>query len=84
MQKEPAKKLVNISKVPFLILESESSFWVPYGYCYPKYLRQCGVKTDYIRLPDVGVRGNGHLVMLEKNNLQVAQVVESWISKTVG
>jgi hypothetical protein len=30
-----------------------------------KYLNQAGVKTEYIRLQDRGIRGNGHMVMID-------------------
>jgi hypothetical protein len=46
-------------------------------------LKQAGVPATWIRLADVGIHGNGHAMMLEKNNLQVADVLYGWISKTL-
>jgi hypothetical protein len=37
--------------------------------------------VEFVRLADLGIRGNGHMVMLEKNNLEVAAVVSDWASK---
>jgi len=34
-------------------------------------------------LQDKGVHGNGHMVMIEKNNLEVARVVDEWVVKNV-
>ena len=33
-----------------------------------------------MRLEDQGIHGNGHMVMLEKNNLEVAAALEKWIA----
>jgi alpha-D-ribose 1-methylphosphonate 5-triphosphate synthase subunit PhnG len=37
----------------------------------------------FIRLSDVGIKGNGHMLMLEKNNLEIAAVVERWLQESV-
>jgi len=37
----------------------------------------------YVRLADIGITGNGHMLMLEKNNLDVAAVVEKWLHESV-
>jgi hypothetical protein len=48
-----------------------------------KYLNQAGMKTEYIRLQDKGIHGNGHMVMIEKNNLDIAKVIDDWVVKNV-
>ena len=45
------------------------------------YLKQAGVATDFIRLADVGIRGNGHMMMLEKNSDDIARVMDEWITR---
>jgi pimeloyl-ACP methyl ester carboxylesterase len=42
-----------------------------------------GGDMSFIYLPDIGIRGNSHMMMLDKNNLQVADVILSWIDKHV-
>ena len=42
-----------------------------------------GVKTEYIRLQDRGIFGNGHMVILEKNNLQIAGLIDQWLRENV-
>ena len=37
----------------------------------------------FTRLEDVGIRGNGHMMMLEKNNLEVAEFLERWVRERV-
>jgi len=58
---------------------AEASYHALYDHWTAKYLEQAGVKNTYIRLDDYGIRGNGHLVMLEKNNLEVAQLLSDWM-----
>ena len=41
------------------------------------------MKTEYIRLQDKGIRGNGHMVMIEKNNLDIARLVDDWLQGKV-
>jgi len=83
MQKVPARQLINLKNVPVMIMAAEASYHQAYDHCTAKYLNQAGVKTEYIRLQDKGVHGNGHMVMIEKNNLEVARVVDEWVVKNV-
>jgi pimeloyl-ACP methyl ester carboxylesterase len=83
MQKAPARQLVNLKYVPVMIMAGEASYHQVYDHCTAKYLSQAGVKTDYIRLQDKGIHGNGHMVMIEKNNLDIAHVIDEWIVKNV-
>jgi pimeloyl-ACP methyl ester carboxylesterase len=78
-QTEPARKLVNLQSVPILIITSEASYHAPYDHCTVRYLAQAGVKSTFIRLPDVGVHGNGHMMMLEKNSDDIAKVMADWL-----
>jgi len=82
-QEAPARQLVNLNSIPILMVTSESSYHVPYDHCTSKFLAQAGVKHQFVRLPEVGIRGNGHMMMLEKNNLEVAAMLGGWIAKNV-
>jgi pimeloyl-ACP methyl ester carboxylesterase len=79
MQKSPARQLVNLKGIPVMVMAAEASYHQVYDHCTAKYLRQAGVTTEYIRLQDKGIRGNGHMVMIEKNNLDIARVIDEWI-----
>ncbi|MGH9678632.1 MAG: alpha/beta hydrolase [Candidatus Acidiferrales bacterium] len=79
LQKDPARRLPNLKKVPILVLTSEASYHAAYDHCTVKYLEQAGVRTEFIRLPDVGVHGNGHMMMLEKNSAEVSAVISRWL-----
>jgi len=79
------------AKIPILVLFGDningSPRWAP-------RLRQCrafvhaaniaGINAELILLPEVGIHGNSHMMMQDKNNLQVADWMLDWIGKHVG
>jgi pimeloyl-ACP methyl ester carboxylesterase len=83
LQAEPARQLVNLQGIPILIITAEASYHAPYDHCTSQFLRQAGVEHDFVRLADVGVRGNGHMMMLEKNNLEIAAYLREWLQLKV-
>ena len=68
---------------PILYLAAEASFYAPYNHCTVAYLKQAGVKVDYVQLAEIGLRGNGHMMMMEKNSDAIAQVILDWLAKNV-
>jgi hypothetical protein len=82
-QAEPARQLPNLQKMPILVLTAEASYHAPYDHCTVNYLRQAGVKPTYIRLADIGIKGNSHVMMLEKNNKEIAAVIAKWLDETL-
>jgi pimeloyl-ACP methyl ester carboxylesterase len=82
-QKPPARKLPNIAKVPTLIIAGEASYHAGYDHCTAAYLAQAGVQNTFIRLADVGIHGNGHMMMIEKNNMAIAALLADWVERTL-
>ena len=83
MQKAPVRQLVNLKNIPVMVMAAEASYHQSYDHCTAKYLNQAGVKTEYIRLQDKGIFGNGHMVMIEKNNLDIARLVDGWLQNNL-
>jgi pimeloyl-ACP methyl ester carboxylesterase len=83
IQKEPARKLINLQAIPVLDVSGEASYHRPYAHCIAKWLNQAGVKTAFVKLEDVGLPGNGHQMMSEKNSAGIARYLQSWIEKNV-
>jgi hypothetical protein len=79
LQADPPKKLINLAEVSVLVVTSESSYHAPYDYCTVDYLKQAGVAADFLDLPKAGIKGNGHMMFMEKNNLDIAQQILAWI-----
>ena len=82
-QAEPARQLPNLQKMPILVLTSEASYHAPYDHCTVNYLRQAGVEPHWLKLADHGIRGNSHVLMMEKNSKAIADLIVDWTNKTV-
>jgi pimeloyl-ACP methyl ester carboxylesterase len=81
VQQEPARKLKNLANIPVLFMVGEGSYHRIYDHCLAKWLNQAGVKTEYIEMETVGLPGNGHQMMLEKNSADIAKYIGSWLSR---
>ena len=52
---------------------------------YGNAIKTAGGTVDWINLPDIGSKGNGHMMIQDKNNMQVAEVRQTWlVSKGLG
>jgi pimeloyl-ACP methyl ester carboxylesterase len=78
-QAEPARTLVNLQGFPVLVLVSQASAFAQTEHCMSRYLAQAGVRNNFVRLEDVGIMGNGHMMMLEKNNLAIADYLIGYL-----
>ncbi len=83
IQSAPARQLPNLQGIPILLMTSESSSNSIYDHCTSRYLSQAGVKNTYMRLGDQGIHGNGHFVMIEKNSLDIAALIDRWLRHNV-
>jgi pimeloyl-ACP methyl ester carboxylesterase len=83
LQQEPARQLVRLKNIPVLVVMAEASYHAAYDHCTVKYLRQAGVAVTFIELAKIGIRGNGHMVMLEKNSDEIAAVMTRWLDETL-
>lgn len=78
----PPRQLVNFTEIPVLLVTAEASYHAPYDWATVAYLRQAGVKkTEHLILAEHGVHGNGHMLFLEKNSDEIAELIEQWIDK---
>jgi pimeloyl-ACP methyl ester carboxylesterase len=46
-------------------------------------IRAAGGQTQMLNPPDRGIRGNSHMIMQDKNNLQIADLILQWIDEHV-
>jgi pimeloyl-ACP methyl ester carboxylesterase len=79
LQVEPARQLPRLNGIPILSVAAQASFGSSREHSLQKFLAQAGVDSDFVRLEDAGIVGNGHLMMLEKNHLDVAAMLRDWI-----
>ncbi len=83
LQSEPIHSLPNLKDIPTLILSSEASYHARYDHLTYEYLRQAGVSCEHLRLEEKGIYGNGHMMMMEKNNIEIAMVIKDWIESVI-
>jgi pimeloyl-ACP methyl ester carboxylesterase len=80
-QQEPARKLPRLANIPIVAITGEASYHASYDHCTVGWLEQAGAHVTFIRLADVGVHGNGHMMMIEKNNAAIASVIAQWLER---
>ena len=83
LQEEPARQLINMKDIPVLAISGDGTYHRVFDACIPKWLNQAGVKTDFVRLEDVGISGNGHMMMLELNSDDIIEFIHGWIQENV-
>ncbi len=79
VQQEPARKLKNLQRIPVLFLSMDASYHRAYDHCLAKWLNQAGVTTQYVEPETVGISGNSHVMMLEKNSADIARYIGNWL-----
>ena len=79
LQAGEPRQLVNFSAVKVLVVNGEASHHAAYEHCNVMYLRQAGVDVTHMPLADRGIRGNGHDMIMERNNLEIAAAMHVWL-----
>ena len=51
---------------------------------FAEKVRAQGGRTEVVVLPEIGIRGNSHMLMQDKNSLEIAAWLERWITRHVG
>jgi pimeloyl-ACP methyl ester carboxylesterase len=83
MQVEPARRLARWQNIRVFSASASGTYHRVYDPCIPKFLNQAGVKTDFVRFEDVGIKGNSHVMMLEKNSDDIIKYIAGWLQKNV-
>jgi pimeloyl-ACP methyl ester carboxylesterase len=83
LQAEPARKLPNLKNTKVLFVTAEASFASPGNPGGVAFLKQAGVQAEELRLGAIGIKGNGHMMMAEKNSREVLQPLIDWMNKNV-
>jgi pimeloyl-ACP methyl ester carboxylesterase len=48
---------------------------------YAEAFKAAGGSLDLVDLPDVGIKGNSHMMMMDKNSDQIAGLIQDWLVK---
>ncbi|MGA3403426.1 MAG: hypothetical protein ABSC95_29785 [Acetobacteraceae bacterium] len=84
-----------LAKIPILIVfaDHHADAPEPFGSRWTTSMGQCrdfaasirseGGDVTFLHLPEIGIHGNTHMFMLDKNNLQIADLLLEWIDSHV-
>ena len=89
-----APQLSTLSKIPTLIMFGDhlgdvqggpANWMMSYEGCqtFVKQLTDAGGDAQMMYLPKMGIKGNSHMLMQDKNNLQLADLILGWIDQHV-
>jgi pimeloyl-ACP methyl ester carboxylesterase len=90
-----AEQIATLAKVPILVVfgdhrETPTGIpslpsWQNRFEAYQIFISRIGSAGGLAEmLPERGIRGNSHMVMQDKNNLQIADLILQWLDKRVG
>lgn len=75
------RTLPKLVGTPIMIVSSEAGYHSQYDHCTSQFLTRAGVANDLVRLGRIGIHGNDHIMMAEKNNREIAGVIDAWLTK---
>jgi hypothetical protein len=87
-------QITSLAKIPTLVMFGDHLSDMPGGFpnwansfdtCdkFVKQLKDAGGDAEMMHLPKLGIKGNSHMLMQDKNNLQLADLILTWIDKHV-
>jgi hypothetical protein len=89
-----AAQLSTLSKIPILIMFGDhldiqgggpANWSASFDGCqtFVQQVKAAGGNAEMMYLPKMGIRGNSHMLMQDRNNLQLADLILGWIDKHV-
>src|SRR5262245_16047229 len=79
-------KVQSIKATPILVVYGDNAKDHPRwskirqgGVDYAAVLKSAGGSIDVVDLPEAGIKGNSHMIMMDKNNNQVADLIQKWL-----
>jgi hypothetical protein len=64
----------------------QSTRWAPRLAACREFVRatdKLGGKAELVVLPEIGIHGNSHMLMQDRNSLQIADLLLSWINRKI-
>src|SRR5215471_11810385 len=87
-----APQLATLAKIPTLVMfgdhldmQGPGNWAQSFDTCdkFVQQLKSAGGDAEMMHLPKLGIHGNSHMLMQDKNNLQLADLILDWIDKHV-
>lgn len=78
-QPNRVRELYHLKKVPHAVVTAHASSHTVYDWATVAFLRQAGCDVSWLKLEEHNILGNGHLMFLETNSNDVAELIASWV-----
>jgi pimeloyl-ACP methyl ester carboxylesterase len=82
----PTARAAAIKNIPVFTIfgdyVDEHPRWAAYKKQFSEYgaaLKAAGGSFEMLMLPDIGIKGNSHMMMQDKNNAEIADVIQKWL-----
>jgi len=85
-------QVASIAKIPTLVIFGDHLADVPgsiwgsaFDSCqkFVEQMKAAGGDAEMMHLPKLGIKGNSHMLMQDRNNLQIADLMLAWLDKHV-
>jgi pimeloyl-ACP methyl ester carboxylesterase len=83
----PSTKAAALKNIPMLTIfgdyVDDHPRWAAYKKQLNEYggaLKAAGGSFEMVMLPDIGIKGNSHMLMQDKNNAEIAEVIQKWLA----
>ena len=80
-QPSPPRRLPALASIPIAVLTSDDPRFGVLNRDTIAYLRAAGCTVADLRLSDLGIHGNSHMMSLEDNNAEVLDVILDWVAQ---
>lgn len=76
-------KIPALKGVPVGLVTGETSVFASFASSIVPFLRHAGARVDHLDLPALGIHGNGHGLIYERNCDDAFHVVSQWLATTL-
>lgn len=83
LQEPTPRRLVGLDRIPTCVVTGSASYHAAYDDRTVAFLRRFGVPATHLALQALGIEGNGHMMMLERNHAAIARVMGDWLAASL-
>lgn len=76
-------EIPNLKSIPVALMTGETSLFASFATSIVPFLRNAGARVDHLDLPALGIHGNGHGLIYERNSDEALEVVLQWLATSV-
>jgi pimeloyl-ACP methyl ester carboxylesterase len=77
----PIQSLQHLQGLPVAVVTAEASAANLADPRTVEALRQAGCAVEHLRLAELGIHGNGHYLMMERNHREILQALLAWLQR---